>query len=483
MDMKKIIITSLALTLCLASFAAKENEDINVRDLKVSRKGTNLEISFQADISKEATRSDYTLTVTPVLYDQSNNLQLTSIVVEGRRATISNKRHEMTGGIEPRPADAVIVPNGKNIAYVASVPYQEWMNGAAIRLDKYSKGCCTVQKLQPITLAQGVQVAPLPVAPPVVIEKQPTYIAPAPLPGLAPRYSPVVAATGMANVFGDRFPFLEYSDTPIKWCEPGKEAKDNALIVYFRQNVKVIDHDFRNNNRTLDEFMAAIRAVENSGNSRVVGVMITSFASPEGTYEYNEKLSMDRGLALKKFVMQNTPIDPSQIHIYAGGEDWEGLKDMVKASSMPYRNEVLNIIDNTPIWDRRTAEGREARLIQLRGGEPYRYMYKNMFPDLRYATYIKVFFESHVPIDNNAKIINDAQKLVARGDYNGALNMLVPINDDVRAYNTIGVTYMMMGEYKSAKEFFLMAISNGSADAQYNYDQVVARENAVRSAN
>ena len=66
---------------------------------------------------------------------------------------------------------------------------------------------------------------------------------------------------------------------------------------------------------------------------------------------------------------------------------------MVAKSDMAYRDRILSIIDNVP----ESGYGglsRQAELMRLGGGEPYRYMLNNFFPELRNATYIKVYYEN-----------------------------------------------------------------------------------------
>ena len=60
------------------------------------------------------------------------------------------------------------------------------------------------------------------------------------------------------------------------------------------------------------------------------------------------------------------------------GEDWEGLREAVGRSDMKAKDEVLDIIDTYDIFD-----GREKLLMDLRGGDPYRYMLEHIFPPLR----------------------------------------------------------------------------------------------------
>jgi hypothetical protein len=61
---------------------------------------------------------------------------------------------------------------------------------------------------------------------------------------------------------------------------------------------------------------------------------------------------------------------------------------------MSYRDQVLNIIDHTPIWDARRKTGRLGELMRLAGGEPYRQMEREFFPQLRIASDIKVLYDN-----------------------------------------------------------------------------------------
>ncbi len=68
------------------------------------------------------------------------------------------------------------------------------------------------------------------------------------------------------------------------------------------------------------------------------------------------------------------------------GVDWEGLAQLVEASDMPYRNEVLDILANTPVWvirDGKVVDGRNRQLQRLAGGRVWWYMYEHFFPELR----------------------------------------------------------------------------------------------------
>ena len=64
--------------------------------------------------------------------------------------------------------------------------------------------------------------------------------------------------------------------------------------------------------------------------------------------------------------------------------------------------------------------------------------------------------------------------MVAEGQYAAAYEALEPYDDDFRAYNTIGVTLMMQGEFEKALPWFEKALENESKEAQVNIDAIKA---------
>jgi len=171
--------------------------------------------------------------------------------------------------------------------------------------------------------------------------------------------------------------------------------KNNAIVVYFRVNHTNIEPDFRSNYQTLVDLISVVKAMEKSGDAHVSRVVIAGFASPEGSFSHNMYLASTRANVLREFIRINTHIDMSDIQIYNGGEDWDGLRKMVAASNMFDKQQVLRIIDAPQVYDDHHPGGRLAQLKMLDEGRTYRYMFDNFFPDLRNATYIRVFYENN----------------------------------------------------------------------------------------
>lgn len=120
---------------------------------------------------------------------------------------------------------------------------------------------------------------------------------------------------------------------------------------------------------------------------------MASYASPEGDAAQNMELSRRRGEAIIAFLTQEMGIADSLITNEYYGNAWNRLREAVESSAMEHKDEVLQIIDNTPeeSWRRVNPEdrwltlvdSRNRQLMQLQGGEPYCYMYEHIYPKLR----------------------------------------------------------------------------------------------------
>ena len=163
-----------------------------------------------------------------------------------------------------------------------------------------------------------------------------------------------------------------------------QEAAD-SMKIYYRRGYRHVDPSFRNNRTQLERFFNSIDAALKK--DRVEKIVIRSYASPDGAAEANEQLAARRAEELKAYLVREGNIPSSLIEHHAEGIAWSMLREQVAASDMTGRNEVLGIIDHTPLWiyddQGRIIDGRKKRLMDLQGGKPYDYMLEHFFPDLR----------------------------------------------------------------------------------------------------
>lgn len=172
-------------------------------------------------------------------------------------------------------------------------------------------------------------------------------------------------------------------------CAPAQEQTPTDTIgvkVYFRQGESGLDMQFQDNGTRLEDFAAALREADADTLRRVNAIHIAGVASPEGSTKRNEELSERRAENIIAWLKRRLPF-PDAVYVkHVVGEDWQGLAALVEASDMLYRDEVLDILHNTPVWivrEGKVVDGRKRQLAMLRGGEPWRYMEQHFFPELR----------------------------------------------------------------------------------------------------
>lgn len=161
-----------------------------------------------------------------------------------------------------------------------------------------------------------------------------------------------------------------------------------GLRIHFRTGRSQLEPSFSNNAAVLSDAVKLLRRLK--GDSTIVfrQLRLESGSSPEGTNNLNEQLSLKRGNTMRNYFVREVPLADSLIALSSHGVDWDGLIRLVTASQMPYKEEVLDILNNTPEWvfkNNKVVDSRKRQLGMLRGGRAWNYMFKHFFPELRGA--------------------------------------------------------------------------------------------------
>lgn len=167
----------------------------------------------------------------------------------------------------------------------------------------------------------------------------------------------------------------------------------DSIRIYYRTGYRYVESAYRDNGTQLARFTKSVRTALRDGT--IERIVVRSGASPDGANRANELLSERRADSLVSYIVRHTGIPLSSLKRQAAGILWDELRAQVAASEMPYRDEVLDVLDNTPVWifdaRNRVVGGRKKRLMDLRGGEPYRYMLRKFFPDLRSSVVVTLY--------------------------------------------------------------------------------------------
>lgn len=166
---------------------------------------------------------------------------------------------------------------------------------------------------------------------------------------------------------------------------------DSSIVMNFRVfypvNQTQLFEDYMGN---AESFYRIRKYLEKS--PQIDSITIYSYASPEGSYTGNKRLATERGKTAKQYLLSLFPkerhLPESLIKLDPTAENWAGLRDkVVYEYTLADKEEVLAILDRNDITDER----RKILLKRLNAGRSWRYIVKEIMPQLRYATWISVW--------------------------------------------------------------------------------------------
>ena len=170
----------------------------------------------------------------------------------------------------------------------------------------------------------------------------------------------------------------------------------DSVKIHFRQSQSKLDLDFRANRDALQRIADSLRTVDGDSILELRKVDVIGAASPEGSEAINRRLSERRAHRLFDYFSSSFSVPDTLLTFRFLGRDWAGLRSLVEGDAdVPYRAEVLCLLDG--ILAEQSGEKRSAgdpllRLKRLKNGVPYRYMYRELFPELRAST-LEVSYE------------------------------------------------------------------------------------------
>lgn len=474
----KICIATLLLSVAIPGMAQKiYNGQIAILSHELRQQGDSLILDMVFDFSGIKIDANRHLTLTPVLVAPDNETGLPEIVVNGRSWQKVYEREMALDGASsttPYPTYAVIKAGSKKdktLRYRMTLPFEEWMKDARLDMKEDLCNCGG----QPQELATELLVN-----------------------HVSPEHTEYDIMTA----------YIKPEVEEVKLRSEQREA-----FLDFPVAQTVIYPDFGSNPKELNKIQSMILEIRNDKNVKVSHVCIKGYASPEGSFELNERLSEGRAQALKKYLASNLDIPLSMYQVEHGGEDWNGLVKLLDNVVIEYRNEIISIIQN--IYN---VDTRKRMLRELGGGQPYQYMLKNLYPELRRVVsrvdysvrgfsieeakeiiktrpqqlsleemylvansydknddaFAKVF-ETAVQLfpDDKVANLNAAASALAVHDPERAQRYLDRADKNTPEYkNNLGVLYLMRGENDRARQLFAEASATGLAEAAHNLKEL-----------
>lgn len=492
----------LSLSVTTASFAQDQKRsykgDITVTPLDLKQRGDSLYVAMDFKMNRINVDSRRSAEFIPVLVSPTKTLKLPKVSVKGRnnyknyrraQVLMSQKQKAAYNRNSPYAVEKGYRRRTAELNYRYAMPYETWMADARLDLQRDDCGCGNTHTMAMERLVDNVSIEKVIIIEPYRITPSLAYV------------QPVVESVKRRDVAAEAQLDFAVGKTDIRT-------------------------EYMNNPFELAKIRKMIDELNGDKNIEVKGIKIIGYASPEGSLVTNKRLSEGRANALKNHLATRYDFPKDMYSIEFGGENWDGLIKALQAGDYDYKDAVLAIIENTTIEN-----GREKKIMDYKGGVPYRQMLKEIFPSLRIAICkvdynVKNFdaseakevfkttpqhlslnemyavanqyekgsqefndvFETAVrmfPNDETANL-NAAASALARKDLVSAERYLGKIRSKVRIPeydNAMGVLEMLKGNYDKAEEYLNAAKQAGLAEAQTNLDEIAKkRENLKQIA-
>ena len=474
--MKKIILLYIAFVFGI--FCAQAQElvpGIRYDNLRIERNDATgkVDVSFMLTVAKNAVKSDYAMTITPMLRG-SQTVTLPDIIVEGKKFQIAEQRRQMSGVPTVYPTGANIFTPGKTYNYSASVAYGDWMHGIEFLSMSITRGCCGETTPAYNTLAQNLSLIP------------------------PPPYEPQLVAS-----------FVMPEAEAIK-----TRAEEGSAFLDFEVGKSTLLPNFRNNGSELQKIYNLIRDLKGDQYATMTGITIKGYASPEGSFSSNLTLSENRAMALKNHLRANQGFEDRFFTARGYGEDWHRLDSLVELSGLPSKYALLGIIRSSDAPD-----SKDVKMMAIGGGAPYRQMLADIYPRLRRSDYqlhytvtpftveqgkevfktrpqnlslneifliaqeyrvgspqFNELFETAARIfrDSDVANLNAAATALGRGDTSEASRLMarIKVKEGAAYNNNMGMLNFMQGDKDSAMHYFERAKAAGDPQAAGNINEL-----------
>ena len=205
-------------------------------------------------------------------------------------------------------------------------------------------------------------------------------------------------------------------DSDQRLAELGRDATDSLSLrlndslestrfqIIYRVNRSDLDLRYKTNRTHLDYLRYQL-----INSPRVDSVIIFSYASPEGPYRLNKRLSEDRAETARQFIMscmtEDNALSKAKIIFRPTPENWDGLRHSV-VDRYPYadKDRILEIIDSDMPSDLKK------RKIFRMGQRPWRYVIDSLMPSLRFAEWVCYY----QPVPMKSIVMEEEHPLLSR---------------------------------------------------------------------
>lgn len=461
---------------------------IRFEEMSVEKAGGTVSLKLDIVLDSTKIRPQHTVSLTPVLVsaDGKTEFPFETVIVDGKtRHNIFLRRDALGEDMAGRDSALAIVKRknrtAQEYAYLSVIDYDRRMLDGRVEMRENVSGCADCGEGKSAgTIAESV----------------------------LPRFIPEWKTSR-----------IEPAPEPVKHREESRIAR-----LQFRWDKSDILRWWKDNAAVLDTVTNSIALVKDKDYISITGIYVAGYASPEGTWEYNMRLSQRRAKSFAKYIAEHNDVDTSLVNVEWSGEDWIGFRAELEKSGFAKKEGIIEVIDSFT-EDRNECERQMMRIIDR---SEYVWLLRNIYPYLRHCTYrveyeVKGFDleEARRVILENPKDLSLNEMYMVAGSYEpeseeyaramataaeyypdepavlgdramAALQTDAPdeavriletampadgtdaLKIPAELWNILGVAYSRNEEFEKAEKAFRIAADAGSANAEYNMRQLAS---------
>ena len=383
----------------------------SVINQNMTHDGSKVTVTFEVDTDKSDIPSQRKEVILPYIFNGKDTLYLDPLEIYSKGRFKRERQENAIGGDKDwELGEGKTMKNAGVYKYESQVPLKKWMTVATLGIRRQIVGCACENDLADENVAQASLFEN-----PQVIRRTPQYF---------------LAEIGRKWDFGQ-----------------------DELEIVFKVSKTEIDSSVFNNEVTFGKILDAVDKIHSNPLYKIEKLHVAGYAS---LVDYIISHRPEYGLTKDNFEIHN------------GEENWEGLRRVVAESEIEEKDEILKLIDNKEL----SPSARKNEIRKLNGGKAWEHMLKEIYPHLRCARYLAVYYDS--TDDKLVDIINKANGMIEEGRYEEAYDLVIGHKDDPRAANAIGVSLMMQKKFEEAMPWLEKAKEGGCEAAGKNVDSINA---------
>ena len=336
------IIGSMFGALLIALPIAADNTQQAYKNLKIQNKairkvGNQVKVAMDLNLDQIQLASNKGLIYTPMILNEKDTLFMPSVEVMGKKRYIYYQRNQKTATANPLIVALRKNKTAQTLHYEYAAPFSDWMKNSNFAISNDACGCN--QQL----LDEGI---------------------------LNPEGRAFSTPKNLFNAYVQ------------PKAEAVKARKENGSArLNFKVNKWDILYDMGNNANELDNIRKTLDLVKNDSDVTITKITLHGYASPDGGYANNNKLSHNRTQALLKHILKIYPISSKLFAATATAEDWAGTIKYANENDVPQKEAALEIINSNMQPDAKE------KALSKKAPQAYHYFLQNVWPSLRRTDY------------------------------------------------------------------------------------------------